>query len=419
MKIYGKNLPEVLAEMPWQLKIIVMVGTIWIPFALIHAGYIFLTVGRYVSRPGVVNFTGNPINMSVADPSLAPSNDGRNGAYMAFTIVMKYHDRHGPDATRWAPGIRLAESHTPCKNWSDVGMIATSTQEEIIGPDSVNLLAPIGSWWLEQPALVYDPTDPDPEKAYKVWYYRYLWLGPEENNMQISRLYGMIAYKYTGMPSLNKWSTEQWVFGAKTKTSDNSMDGRPPDPYGGLVQYHINDFDKSLQDVYFYARPSVAVFNDKLYMTLSGFPQTGVTPDRIILLVSGDHAKTWHYVATLLHAADVGKLGPYTRLYGATLIEKDGKLYLSAVLGDDKVLGLGSFMMPFEDPDKGALVLDKKTGNPVIAKHIPRVSVQPTIIGGGFSAYIDRCKGTYESEYSGLKKNIHIFQTQKDPVKPD
>ncbi len=418
MKIYGKALPEILAEMPWQLKIIVMAGMIWIPFALIHAIYIFATIGRYVARPGIVSFSNNPLNMSVADPSLAPVY-GSKGDFMAFTIVTRYHDVRDPNAARWAAGIRLAQTRPPCKVWSDVGQVVSSTQEEIVGPDGVNTLDPHGQWWFEQPALIFDPTDPDPHKAYKMWYYRYLWLGGDAKDLQLSRLYGMIGYKTAADPTTGQWSTETWTFGAKTKTSDAAMDGRPPDPYGSLIQYHIDDFDPSLKDVYFYSRPSAAIYHDVIYLTLSGFAQTGDTPDRVIMLASTDHAQTWRYVGTLLHAADVSKMGPYTRLGGATLAEKDDKLYLAAVLGDNKVMGLGAFVIPFEDPAKGLLVKDKKTGYPAIINHIPRVSVQPSQVGGGFTAYSDRCKGTYESEYSGLKKNIHIFQTQKDLVVKD
>ncbi|MEZ0226506.1 MAG: hypothetical protein ACAH83_18260, partial [Alphaproteobacteria bacterium] len=71
MRIYGKTLSEILTEMPWQFKIIVMAGMIWIPFALIHATYIFATIGRVVSKPGIVKFASNPINAGVSDPSIA------------------------------------------------------------------------------------------------------------------------------------------------------------------------------------------------------------------------------------------------------------------------------------------------------------------------------------------------------------
>jgi hypothetical protein len=182
------------------------------------------------------------------------------------------------------------------------------------------------------------------------------------------------------------------------------------------VQYHLNDFDPSLKDMFFYSRPSASVVNGIIYMTLSAFHKEDNTPDRVIMLASSDHASTWHYIGTLLQKDDAPKMGPYTKLGGGTLIQKKGQLYFSAVFGDDKTFALGSFVIPFEDPSKALLKKDKKTGMPAIINFIPRVSVQPAPEGGGYAAYSDLCKGLYVSEFSGLKQNFHIFATAKDPV---
>ena len=412
MKIYGKTLPEILAEMPWQLKIIVMVGMIWIPFALIHATYIFSTIGKSMIKPGMINFGGAPINASVADPSLAVAADGKN-TFMALTIITHFQQKGNPDG-HWAPGIHIASTRPPCKVWTYVGTAAPATEEPIVGPDGINPLVPDnpdGDWWLEHPSLVRDPDDPG--KEFKLYYYKYLWLGNDEKSKTYSRIYGMIAYRYALSPDLRQWSTEQWLFSAKAKT--DTFHGNPPDPYNGLVQYHLDDFDPSLKDMWFYSRPSVALHEGVLYMTLSGFTQTGTTPDRVILLSSPDHGRTWHYVGTILQAADAAKMGPYTKMGGGTLIQKEGKMYFSAVLGDDKVSGLGAFIIPFADIAKGTLQRDNK-GAPLLVNHIDRVSVKPSDLGGGYAAYTDVCKGLYVSEFSGLKQNIHIFQTMKDPV---
>lgn len=412
MKIYGKNLPEILAEMPWQLKIIVMVGMMWIPFALIHATYIFSTIGKSLIKPGMVNFGGAPINASVADPSLVATPDQKN-VYMALTIITHFEDKNNRDG-RWAPGIHIASSRQPCKVWTYVGTAAPATHEVVIGPDGVNPLdpdSPEANWWLEQPSLVYDPGDPGRE--YKLYYYKYLWLDNDEKSKALSRIYGMIAYRYAMSPDMRQWSQEQWIFSAKAKTAD--FHGNPPDPYNSLIQYHLDDFDPSLKDMWFYSRPSVALYQGVLYMTLSGFTQSGMTPDRVILLNSPDHGRTWHYVGKILDAADAAKMGPYTKLGGGTLIEKGGKIYFSAVLGDAKVEADGAFVIPFDDIAKAALQRDKN-GAPVVINHIGRVSVKPSNLGGGYAAYSDACKGVYVSEFSGLKQNIHIFQTTKDPV---
>jgi hypothetical protein len=297
-----------------------------------------------------------------------------------------------------------------------LGQVAESTQEEIVAEDGTSQIDPAGTWWMEEPSLVYDPDDPG--KEYKLFYYKYLWLGGDEKAKGMSRIFGMIAYRYSSAPEARQWSTESWILSAKARTTGtNAFHGNPPDPYNSLIQYHLDEMDPSLKDMWFYARPSVARHDNVLYMTLSGFTQMGTIPEKVILLSSPDHARTWHYVATILKSDDAPKVGPYTKMGGGTLIEKGGKMYFAAVFGDDKVQGLGTFVIPFDDISKGVLQRDK-IGAPLVVNHVPRVSVKPTELGGGYAAYNDACAGMglYVSEYSGVKDNIHIFQTLKDPV---
>jgi hypothetical protein len=329
---------------------------------------------------------------------------------MAFTIVSKYDDSKAPVQGRWAAGIRLASTRQPCKIWQDMGPITESSQEEVISDDGVSALDKAGTWWVEQPAIVYDPSDVG--KEYKVFYYKYLW-EPEDKSKGLSRIYSIIGYKYASNPDIRQWSTEDWIFSARAKT--DTFHGNPPDPYNGLTHYHLDQFDPSLKDMWFYSRPSVVSYNDKLYMTLSAWTQTGMTPDRVIMVVSPDHARTWHYVSTILTRDDLPKMGAYTKLDGGTLFVKAGQLYFAVVLGDDKVLAGGVHIIPFDEPAKGTLKRDKN-GAPLIINQVGRVSVKPSELGGGYAAYSDMCKGLYVSEYSGLKDNIHIFQTMKDPV---
>jgi hypothetical protein len=414
MKIYGKDLSEVLAEMPWQFKVIVMAGMIWIPFALIHAVYIFATIGKSISKPGIVKIASSPINAGVADPSMVEGPD-RKTVYMAFSTITHLPDQKDPANGRWSPSIRLASSHPPCKIWNDMGVAVPSEQQEIVGPDGITPLDPAGVWWIEHPSIIHDPTDPDPLGKYKLFFYKYLWLGPSEKTKQLSRRYGMIGYRRTDSPLQRDWRSESWLFGARGATAEDPF-GSPPEPYGGIVQYHLNDFDPSLKDMFFYARPSAAIVDGVIYMTLSAFYKADNTPDRVIMISSSDHAHTWHYVGTLLTKEDAPKMGPYTKLGGGSLIQQKGRTFFAAVLGDDEVLGLGSFIIPFEDVSKALLKKNQKTGAPIVVNKISRVSVQPAPEGGGYAAYSDMCKGLYVSEFSGLKKNFHIFSTQKDPV---
>jgi hypothetical protein len=202
MRIYGKTLSEIFAEMPWQFKVIVMAGTIWIPFALIHAVYIFATLGLVSNKPSIVKINSSPVNASVSDPSMTEGPDNKS-VYMAYTIVAQLEDKKNPANPRWSPYIRVASTHPPCKNWSDMGEAISSTQEEIIGPDGVTPLDDAGTWWIEHPTIIHDPTDPGRE--YKLFFYKYLHRGAEKGSDQWSRRYWMIGYRSTSQPIAQKW----------------------------------------------------------------------------------------------------------------------------------------------------------------------------------------------------------------------
>lgn len=400
MRIYGHSLTEILAGLPWQFKIIVLVGTMWIPFSIIRATYVYMSFGKSVSVPAPVQFSPTFPHRGLLDPALA---DGpRNKAYMAYTAVTDYRY---DDRLMTAPHVMLAHSYSPCKLWTTGTDIFPTAYEEIIGPDSVT---PLGwaAWWTETPGLVYDPGDPGRE--YKVFAYKYFW-ADEGQREELARLYGTIVYKYTSDPEMDQWSTEQWLFSAKR--------GQPPEPYGALVQHFLNDMDPSLAEMYFYSRPSAVMLGDTMYMTLSAFIRGRKTVDRTIMIASPDHGRSWRYLGTLMRHDDAHRMGKFEHYNGGSLFVKDGKLYFAAVFGDRQVSGRGTSILAFADPAQAKLKTDGKTGLPQIVDTIGLNSQAPGAYGGGHAAYNQKCEqGMLVSEFSGIRKSFQIFNTLQEPL---
>lgn len=398
MIIYGKTLPEIFKLLPIPYKIVVIAGTAFFLFALPYSLHFFFTAGRTTTQVEPVQFTTLDANLGVLDPAMA---DNGQDILMAHTVLKTVMFNN---AKQWAPEVVLERSTKGCRAWSQVANAGfPARQEEVMGPDGLTPLD-AGVWASETPALVYDPDDKGHE--WKSFAYKYYWTGSEG----IARLYSFIATRSS--PDVqNGWSPEEWLFSASA--------ANPPEPYSKLVRYHLNDFNPELRGLYFYSRPSVIYAGGTLFMSLSAFTADRRTPNRVILLASTDHGKSWQYLGTPLRESDVATMGAYTTLGGATLLQKDGKILFSAVLGDAHTEGLGVFLMEFEDITKGLLKRDAKTGAPAIAKYYPRNSVSESHTGGGYAAYDALCpQGLFVSEFSEIRKSFQIFKSFKSPDVP-
>jgi hypothetical protein len=200
---------------------------------------------------------------------------------------------------------------------------------------------------LKHPLSSHDPGDKDRE--WKVFAYKYFW--SDDGDKALARYYSMIVYSYAPAVS-GPWSKEQWIFSASREV--------PPYPYNQMIGAQLNDLDASLSDIYFYSRPSVIRLGDALVMSLSGYIRGLDTPDRIIMIASHDHGKSWQYLGTPLRHADVGKVGDYTHIWGASLIKKDEAPYLALVLGSKERTGTGTLVLEFENISAGLLKQDEK-----------------------------------------------------------
>lgn len=401
MKVYGKTLPEIFAMLPWAYKAVVVMGTAFFLFAVPYSLHFFLTLGMVADKVEPIAFPGLPQNTrGMLDPSVA--SDGKT-AIMAHTTT-SIMDING--TPQLSAEVSLERATAPCRSWMMISGAGFQAQPDSEVPSPVKGEPPLnpGVWRYETPAIVYDPDDPGRE--WKLYAYKYFWNGDEK----VARIYSMIAVKTASRPDGN-WDKEDWLFTANPNW--------PPEPFSGLAKHHLSTLSPELADVVFYARPSVVYVKQAkaLFMSLSAFTSGSSLPDRIVLLASIDHGNTWSYRGVLMRATDVPKMGNYTNSTGGTLLLYNDQLYLSLVLGNNVADGLGTFLVPFEDPLHAKLKRDEKTGAPLVVNHLPRNSMQPSKIGGGFAAYTDMCRtGMMISEYSDIRSSFQIFKTYKKPL---
>lgn len=389
------KLSQVFFILPWTYKIVVVVSIAFFAMLFVHAlGFIVESVPR--DKPGAAEVQGLSDRYSIFDPS-ATAAEGKG--VLAYTVVKPLPGKEAEKSGAAAPFIGIAQAqNASCLKWTPAGDVFSPTEDTIVAPDGETTIA-AGMWSYETPGLVYDPGDTGRE--WKLYAYRYMWTASA--SFETARRYGMIALKTAPAPE-GPWSKESWVFGAQADW--------PPPPYQDLIPTKVSALDPSLADIVAYTRPSpVSAGPGVIVMALSGFT-AGRTPDRVVMMASHDHGRTWRYMGTPLTVADAGRVGTYTTLNGATLLRQGGRIYLAAVFGGSATVSAGTFLFEFEDINKG-LIRREKDGKPVLMKQVPLSSLKPTDLGGGFAAYTDACEkaGLLTGEMSGIRGRLQIFRT--------
>ncbi len=395
MKIHGKTFDEIYQLLPWQYKLVVVAGSAFLLFIVLHFAMMLFTPGADKTvRPIDIRNLGMDTN--IFDPSM-DADPATGKAYMVFTSL---HMMDSSSTPLKHPAIRLADAALPCKTWVADNYIFDPSLAEIQAPDGQSAITS-GYWRYETPSIVFDPDDPGHE--WKVYAYRYLW--NKENTLPTMRRYSAIVSVSSPGPDKG-WGETQWALSAAPDY--------PPAPYGALVAAHISAMDPSLANITLFTRPSVVYADGVLLMSLSAFADNS-SIERIILLASTDHGRSWKYLGTPLTVNDAPLVKKHKTLSGASLLKQKGQIYMAAVFGSAETAADGTFIFSFADISKGLLARDA-SGAPAPVKELPRNSIAPTSIGGGFAAYNDGCmQGIVTGEYSGLKGIFQLFQTHQDP----
>ena len=293
----------------------------------------------------------------IFDPSIEYSRDGTIGWLLYSSVTGEYKPVGKYVHTN------LAKSTDHGRTWRYVGRINTSADATLDLGEGRTMA---GVWRYEVSTLVRD--DGAPEGDWKLFVHKYFW-SPSKNRMFA---YGWIAMRTAHDPA-GPWSEEIPLFGA----------GRnPPAPYH-QTRVDLNSFSPELQHQVTYSEMGSLCHDGVLYLSIGAMWFLG--PDKIILLRSRDHAKTWEFVRTLTTRDDAKALG-YSQFDGSSLAEDHGRFFLLVTPGSRKLMHDGTLAFEFSSLDQGTLQHDP-AGHLAITAYFP---LQASILsgpGGGQSDY--------------------------------
>lgn len=407
MRIYGKTLRQIWPDIPPPMKVVVVVGCLFLVFTLVYFSSRAMTGMMNAQAPntGALEIRGEAAT-NFFDPAAAT--DGATSTALVYTTLTPVAlpapaGATGEDAaagTGIQINIGIATSTVDCKRWQREPEVFTAKRDRLLAPDGASTLAE-GEVRYETPSIVFDRTDR--AMPWKVFAYRYFWMG----NPAFAQRYGMIVMRGAKSP-LGPWSEEKMLLGTAAD--------HPPPPYENMVAGMINSMHPSLAGITSYTRPSVQAEGNILLMTLGAFKGNDI--DRIVMLASLDHGKRWVYAGTLLQKSQLGEIagGPYTRIAGATLLRENKAYYLAAVLGTDAIQADGTTLFRIEDLAKARLARGAD-GTLAVTRHLPRQSQEPTTQGGGFAAFAPGCAdGIITAEHSGIRNRWQLFRTGATPT---
>lgn len=267
------------------------------------------------------------------DPTVQFTPDGKLGA-LAYSAIV------GSPAWKFPIGpyinTDIAVSRDGGRSWRYTATVNKSVDGKVTLPDGSTLA---GVWRYEVPSLAYDSSDN--ERPWKLFTHRYFW-SEEKDRMPA---FGWIALKSAASPE-GPWSEEVALFGSSRF---------PPQPYRTRV--NVNAMDRSVADAIAYTEPGAMAVKGTIYLSLTALGRRG--PEKIVLLASRDHGRTWDFRGVLVTNDDAEALG-YKKFDGSALVEDRGRYYLLVSPEGRKALHEGTLVIEFTDLAHGKLARDSR-----------------------------------------------------------
>jgi hypothetical protein len=208
----------------------------------------------------------------------------------------------------------------------------------------------------EVSSLVFDSDDPDPARRWKLFSHRYLVLP----GLKLRYDYGNIVLQTAAAPE-GPWSADAVALGW-TSTSPFSSAGAAQ-LFGDMPE---------LADCVAATEPAAVIVPGvglDLALGCVSLPM-GQPEIRIVLLRSKDHGASFSYVSTLLTPSDAPCLdAAATRINAVELVFVGGDEYLLATPETVTTGYHGCFVLPIDDPQKGAVRRDN-VSKPVFFRRI-------------------------------------------------
>ncbi len=309
--------------------------------------------------PIQVTISGDMPRNGIFDPSVEYGPGGATG-WLSYSAVFG-------NVNPWGPQVetRLAKSTDRGTTWTHVGAVIPSI------PDTLTLMDQTvvdGFWNSEVSSLVHDPTDPDGQKAWKLFSHRIFRKDTDNfTGNQNLPAYSWIAFQ-TAPQADGPWTTDVPLL---------SSGPLPPPPFN-VVPVAVNSLHSSLASMLVYSEPGAFVRDGVLYLSLTALTAAG--PDRIIVLSSVSHGVDWNYAGTPLDNGDAADLG-FLSFDGSAIVEQGGRVFLLATPESPGVLHDGTLVFEFEDLANGRLV--REAGVPVVRRHFPALPGEPANRRGG------------------------------------
>ncbi len=342
---------------------VVFFAFVFVSRALSDARFKSGPIGQLKQAAGDVHYAklvpaGERLEGGLYDPSAAYTPDGRVG-WLAYSSVKGDHKPIGPYVH-----THLARTTNGGARWEFVKVLNTSADATLTTDEGKQLS---GAWRYEVPTLVFDSTDPDMTRRWKLFVHRYFWNAKHDRMVK----FGWIALRTAADPA-GEWSEEVPLFGA----------GNSPAAPWNKTRVDLNTLDLSLKNAAAYSEPGALTNDGRLYLSMSALlPRLGLTGisvgHTIILLASDDHGATWRFVRKLLDDTDASRLG--CELFdGTSLAYEDGRFFLLASPGHRGAMHDGTAAFEFESLAEGRLRLGTN-GLPAVAAYF---APQPGIFSG-------------------------------------
>ena len=303
---------------------------------------------------------GENANKGIYDPSVEYNKDGSIG-WLVYSALESPEDSKKlllPISKTVA--THLAKSTDNGKTWQFITELNSSTEAAV----PLNGKTISGVWWNEVPTLVHDPDDSGRE--WKLFWHKYFaiprpYFGfPPAAQGDLIRVlqYMWIAYKYAKTPEGLASAKEIILFGAGKM---------PVAPY--KAEHNLNEII-NWPEAKLFSEPGSLFRDGVLYLSLSGFTGPDVKNDKLFLIATFDHGKTWKHVGNLIDYNDAADFG-YIRFIGSSLVEENERVFLLVAPVNNKGIQLGTYVFEFEDISQAKLKRDEK-GKLIAHKYLER-----------------------------------------------
>lgn len=193
-------------------------------------------------------------------------------------------------------GIRIARSADNGLSFNYETTVAsafTGTVTDTVPTTACGSVTCNGRWVYETSTLVEDPSDPDPNRRYKLFASHYFVYPDSPRSRTLYHLGAIVMF--TGSSPTAGLGNETVVLRWPLS---------PPELGGGQ---DVTALDPDLSNCLLVAEPGAAVVNGDILLVLAcPYPEVGFTDplQKIVLLRSVDHGASFSYVSTLLTPAD-------------------------------------------------------------------------------------------------------------------